>query len=179
MPISQCRLITFWVGVIWCRKDLLLMGGRSPKYIPELIAIITILHYSNSNLLTRACLLCNITKYPHVIGTAVMDNSRGRVVRPLGALLFANHQHRPNKDWHWKILISINWSCTGELIRLKSPVYASRDIPVVSDTVSEGNTSPVIKMILRPPSANERVNGWTSEQAQSTVAECRTNGSGW
>jgi len=48
---SQCwfhnaGLITCWAGEIWRRKDFLLMRGRSPKYIPELIAIIAILYYS-------------------------------------------------------------------------------------------------------------------------------------
>ena len=48
---SQCwfhnaGLITCGAGESWHRKHFLLMRGRSPKYIPELIAIIAILYYS-------------------------------------------------------------------------------------------------------------------------------------
>ena len=48
---SQCwfhnaGLITCRAGESWRRKDFLLMRGRSPKYIPELIVIIAILYYS-------------------------------------------------------------------------------------------------------------------------------------
>ena len=68
-----------WAGETWRRKVFLLMRGRSPKYILELIAIIAILHYSNSFLASTRSWFASLetSRYSSVCSNTCCSSAAG------------------------------------------------------------------------------------------------------